>query len=85
MYVQINWEEQLGSKTNHTTQGSSVGKASKLLAVKNLGGSGLWWQEKLPASQESSLERPPGSWNVPKPTNWAINTRRAQLGSGGSD
>ena len=24
--MRINWEEQLGSKTDHTTQGSSVGK-----------------------------------------------------------
>ena len=26
IHLQINWEEQLGSKTDHTTQGSSSGK-----------------------------------------------------------
>ena len=26
IHVQINWEEQLGSETDHTTQGSRVGK-----------------------------------------------------------
>ena len=30
--MQINWEEQLGSETDHTTQGSSIGKQS----LKNL-------------------------------------------------
>ena len=34
-------------------------KASKPLTEKNLWG--LHWQEELPASQESSLERPTGS------------------------
>ena len=34
--MQINWEEQLGSETDHATQGSRAGgkKATKALAVK---------------------------------------------------
>ena len=44
--MQINWEEQLGSEKDH-----SVGKESLKLQQR----------EKLPASQESSLERPTGS------------------------
>ena len=56
----INQEEQLGSETDHATQGSSVGKGSlKTSDCKNLWG--LRWPEKLPASQEGSLERPTGS------------------------
>ena len=55
----INREEQLGSETDHTTQGSSTRKASKPLTEKNLWG--LRWQEKFPASQKSSLKRPTGS------------------------
>ena len=39
--VHINWEEQLGSETDHATQGSSGGnKASKPLTVKTCGGCG---------------------------------------------
>ena len=49
-----------GSETDHSTQGSSVGKESlKISGSKNLWG--LQWWEKLPASQESLLERPTGS------------------------
>ena len=49
-----------GSETDHSTQGSSVGKESlKISGYKNLWG--LQWREKLPASQESLLERPTGS------------------------
>ena len=53
--VQINWEEQLGSETDHAAERvpASGNKASK---PKNLWG--LWQQEKIPDSQESSLERP---------------------------
>ena len=40
---------------------------------------GLWQWEKLPASQESPLERPTGSWNVHKPTHLGITIRRAQF------
>ena len=37
-FMQKNWEEQLGSETDHTTQGSSAGKESlKPLAVKTCG------------------------------------------------
>ena len=37
--VQINWEEQLGSETDHTTQGASKGKeASKPLTEKTYQG-----------------------------------------------
>ena len=44
---------------------------------------GLRWQwEKLPASQESSLERPTGSQNIHKPTHSGISTRRAQFDCG---
>ena len=58
--MQIKQEEQLGSKTEHVTQGSSVGKESlKTSGCKNLWG--LKRQEKLQASQESLLERPTGS------------------------
>ena len=58
--VQINGEEQLESETDHATQGSSVGKESlKISGCKNLCGLQQW--EKLPASQESSLERATGS------------------------
>ena len=53
IYMQINWEEQLGSEKDH-----SVGKESLKLQQR----------EKLPASQESSLERPTGPWNVHKMT-----------------
>ena len=56
----INQEEQLGSETDHTTQGSSTRKESlKTSGYKDLWG--LGWQKKLPASQKSSLERPMGS------------------------
>ena len=35
--VQINWEEQLGSETDHTTQGSSEGRESlQTSGCKNL-------------------------------------------------
>ena len=45
----------MGNKTDHETQGSRVEKESlKTSGSKNLWG--LWWQEKLPASQESLLE-----------------------------
>ena len=67
-----------GEQTDCATQGSSVGIQSlKTSGYKNLWG--LGWQEKLPASQESSLERPTGSWNVHKPTHLGISTRRAQF------
>ena len=53
-HIRINQEGQLGSETDHTTQGSSVGKESlKTSGCKNLWG--LWQEEKLPASQESSF------------------------------
>ena len=77
---------QLGSKEDHAAQGSSEGKESlKTSVYKNLWG--LWWQEKLPASQESLSERPTGSQNVHKPTHTGISTRRPNLivGNGGSD
>ena len=49
--------EQLGRETDNTTQVSSVGKESlKTYSCKNLWG--LQRQEKLPASQERSSERP---------------------------
>ena len=74
--VWINQEEQLGSKTNHTTQGSSMGKQSlKTSGYKNLWG--LWLREKLLVSQESPLEGPMGSSTNP-PT-LGIITRRAQF------
>ena len=51
------WEEQLGSKADRETQSASMGKQSlKTFGYKNLWG--LRWWEILPASQESSLERP---------------------------
>ena len=56
---QINWEE-LGSEIDCATQGSTTGKES----LKSSGCKNLWelqQQEKLPASQESLLERPTGS------------------------
>ena len=57
----------------------------KTYGYKNLWG--LWQWEKLPASQESSLERPTGSYNVHKPTTQESETERSNLlvGSGGSD
>ena len=39
-------------------------------------------REKLPASQESSLERPTGSKNMHKPTHSRISTRRAKFDCG---
>ena len=58
--VRINWEEQLGSETDHTTQGPVWGnKAPKTSGCKNLWE--LWQLEKLPDTQESLLERPTGS------------------------
>ena len=78
--VQINQEKQLGNKTDCITQGSSKGKISlKTSDCKNLWG--LLWQKKLPVSQESSLERPTGSWNIHKPTH-IDSTRRAQHACG---
>ena len=41
-----------------------------------------WQQEKLPASQESLLERTTGSRNVHKPTHMGISTRRAHFACG---
>ena len=79
--MQINWQEQLGSETDHTTQGSNMGKESlKTSGCKNLQGLQKW--ERLPASQESSLERPTGSQNVHKPTHLGISTRSAQFDCG---
>ena len=55
--LKINWEKQVGRETDHATLGSSMRKESlKISDYKNLWG--LRQQEKLPASQESSLERP---------------------------
>ena len=49
-----------GSETDHSTQGSSVGKESlKTSNCKNLWW--LWWHRELPASQKNPLERPTGS------------------------
>ena len=46
----------------------------------------LWgfrqYQEKLPASQERSLERPTGAYNVHKPTHSGSSTRGAQFDCG---
>ena len=47
--VQINWEEQLRSWTDHTTQSSSWGNKPQTSGCKNPWG--LQWQNKLPASQ----------------------------------
>ena len=56
--VQINWEKQLGSETDHTTQGSSTVKESFTTSgCKNLWGL-QQQQEKHPALQKSLLERP---------------------------
>ena len=50
--MQINWEEQVGSETDPTTQGSSAGEKSlKISDWKHLWGL-RQQQEKLPASQE---------------------------------
>ena len=50
----------MGNETNYATQGSSAGKVNlKTSGCKNLWG--LQQQEKRPASQGSSLERPTGS------------------------
>ena len=58
--VQINQEEQLGSEKDQATQTPSAGgKSLKNSDCKNMQGLREW--EKLPASQESSLERPTGS------------------------
>ena len=67
--VQINQEEQLGSETDCATQVSTVGKYSlKTYDWKNLWG--LRQREKLPALQESSLERSTRSYNLKNPPNW---------------
>ena len=79
--VQINQEEQLGSRTYHATQGSRMGKES----LKTSGYKNLWalrQQEDLPASQESSLERPTGDENTHKPTHLGISTRMPQFSCG---
>ena len=58
--IQVNQEEQLGNETDNATQGSSVGKWSlKTSDWKKM--RGLRWREKLPTSQESSLEGPTAS------------------------
>ena len=58
--MQINWEEQLVSKTECATQGSGMGKEIfKTSGCKRLWG--LWQWEKLPVSQESLLEGSTGS------------------------
>ena len=49
IFMRINQEEQLWGKTDCTTQGSS-GRKESLKTCKNLWG--LWWREKLPASQK---------------------------------
>ena len=58
--MRINWEEQLGRETDHTTQGSIMGgkKPLKPWAVKP---SRVEVEGELPASQESWLERRTGS------------------------
>ena len=78
MCEQINWEEQLGSETDCTTQGSSSRKECLLISHgKNLWG--LRWWEKLPASQERSLERPTGAWSVHKPTHSGNQHQRGPI------
>ena len=60
IHMWINQEEQLGSETDCTTQGSSVRKKSLTTSdYKNL--CRLQWWEKLPVSQRSQLEGPTGS------------------------
>ena len=55
-------------------------KAAKSLTEKNC--AGLRREDKLLASQESSLERPMGSWSIHKLTHPGISTRRAQFACG---
>ena len=78
--VWINLEEQLGSETDCATQCSSLGKRASKSGCKNLWR--LQQQEKLPASQESLLERSTGSLNIDKPIHQGISTRRAQFACG---
>ena len=79
--VRIIWEEQLGSETDHTTQGSNMGKESlKTSGCKILWG--LWWRKKLPTSQESLLEKHTGSQNVHKHAHPGISTRKTQFACG---
>ena len=60
IHVWISWEEQLGSETDRVTQFSRVGKQSlKTSGYKIIWG--LWLWEKLPVSQENSLEGPTDS------------------------
>ena len=76
----------MGNETNYATQGSSAGKVNlKTSGCKNLWG--LQQQEKRPASQGSSLERPAGSYNVHKTTHPGMSTEGPNLlvGSRGSD
>ena len=48
---------------------------------KHLWGLRQQW-EKLPASQESWLDRPTGAESMHKPTHWGISTRGAQFDCG---
>ena len=58
--MQINWENNLGVRqATHPRVPVWGNKASKPVTEKNLWG--LRRQEKLPVSQESTLERPTGS------------------------
>ena len=54
-FMRISLEEQLENATNHATQSCSRKESFKTSGCKNLWGQ--WW-EKLPVSQESTLEKP---------------------------
>ena len=84
--MQINWEEQLGSKTDHTTQGSSMGNYSlKTSGYKNLCRG--WQPEKLPALQESLLDGSMGPRTYTSPTTQesVLEGPNLLVGSGGSE
>ena len=77
--VQINREEQLGSQTGCTTQGSIQQREIKPQILWMKKPVGVTVVGEHPVSQASSLERPTGSSNVHKPTHTGIRSRRAQF------
>ena len=78
--MQISREEQLMSKSDPKPRVRHRETKPQTTDWKHLWGSRQ--QEKLPASQESLLERLTGTWNEHKPTHLGISTRRAHFDCG---
>ena len=80
-HVQINQEEQLGSRTDPTNQGSRTGiKASKPLTVKIYGGCGSGRNSQ--PHRRVHWRDPQGPRMYTKPPTQGISTKRAQFACG---